>query len=332
MKNIFKAILLSVVLFTAVKTQAQTVSYTVSKDDAYDIKNFTLAIDPLFLDFNGQNGYSFGWGFRADYLMGKTLQFNFDYRQGFGTNGYRISDNNTKNYGYKEGGVGLNLSDKVKRKNMRIILSQSSYSSGGYTYTSTKSITVPGEVRSSVQLHGGFYMMQNSMGYKNLKDSLLTFENDGKEFTYKDSSAIRKSAIKEYGAAYATAIYGGFNFKSIRQLILDVDGYGTRGSVMYRDFFIDFIFSPVLFLKNYKGTDSTGAEVKYNVKYAKTSTIGWRMGWFIRKPKDQGFSMKFEFGQRPCFIDPSKKFNGIYGMFTYGLYIPLKIKPVAQHP
>src|SRR3954470_7402989 len=126
MKTIIKAILLSVVVFATVKAQAQTVSYTVSKDDAYDIKNFTLAIDPFWMDFNGQNGASFGWGFRADYLMGKALQFNFDYRQGFGTTGYRISDKNTKNYGYKEGGIGLTLSDKAKRKNMRIILSQSS--------------------------------------------------------------------------------------------------------------------------------------------------------------------------------------------------------------
>jgi hypothetical protein len=263
--------------------------------------------------------------------MGKRLQFNFDWRQGFGTNGYRISDNNTKNYSALEGGVALTLSHKVKRKNLRIILSQSSSTSGGVTTTTTVSIKggVPGDVRSIVALRGGFYQMVNTMGFKNLKDSLLTFEDNGVEFTYKDSAVAK--GLGEFGAVYSTAIYGGFNFKQIRQLILDVSGYGYRQNVAYRDFYIDFLFSPVLFLKNYKTTDSiTGTEVKYNVKYGKTSVIGWRMGWFIRKPKDQGFSMKFEFGQRPGFIDPAKKLNSFYGMFTYGLYIPLKIRPIAE--
>jgi len=330
MKPIFKAILLSVVVFAAVKTQAQSISYTVTKNDPYDIKNLTVAIDPFFLDFNGQNGYSFGWGLRADYMMGKSLQFNFDYRQGFGTRGYLISDNNTKNYSYKEGAVALTLSSKVKTKNLRIILSQSSYTSGGYTYTTTTYIKggVPADIRNVIALRGGVYNMTNTQAFENLNDSLLTFESDGVEFSYKDSASVK--GLGKYGAVYSTAIFGGFNFKTIRQLILDVDGYGTRGNVMYRDFFIDFLFSPVLFLKNYKDDVDTPAEVKYNVKYGKSSAIGWRMGWFIRKPKDQGFSMKFEFGQRPGYVNTEKRWNSFYGMFTYGLYIPLKVKPIAE--
>lgn len=329
MKNILKTILFSVVGFTAVKSQAQSVTWDVVKDDPFDIKNFSLAIDPFFLDFNGQNGYSFGWGFRGDYLMGKTMQFNLDWRQGFGTKGYRISDDNTKNYSALEGSVALTLSHKVKRKNLPIILSQSSSTSGGVTTTTTISIKggVPGDVRSIVALRGGFYQLVNSMNYKTLKDSLLTFEDNGVEMTYKDSAAAK--GWGQYGAVYSTAIFGGFNFKNIRQLILDVSGYGVRGNVMYRDFYADFLFSPVLFLKNYKTTDSAGTEIKYNVKYGKTSVIGWRVGWMIRKPKDQGFSMKFEFGQRPGFVALDKKINNWYGLFTYGLYIPLKIKPVA---
>lgn len=330
MKNILKTILLSVVGFTAVNSQAQTVSWDVIKDDPFDIKNLTVAIDPLFLDFNSQNGYSFGWGVRGDYMMGKALQFNLDWRQGFGTKGYLISDNNTKNYSCLEAGVGLTLSSKVKRRNLRIILSQSSSTSGGVTTTTTVSIKggVPGDIRNVVALRAGFYQLVNSQSYKLLSDSLLTFEDGGKEFTYKDSASAK--ALGEWGAVYSTAIYGGFNFKHIRQLILDVSGYGYRQNVMFRDFFVDFIFSPVLFLKNYTDDAGTASEVKYNVKYGKSSVIGWRMGWFIRKPKDQGFSFKFEFGQRPCYIDPNRQYNGAYGMITYGLYIPLKVKPIAE--
>jgi len=39
-----------------------SVTYRVTKDDPYDIKNFSLAIDPFWVDLNGQNGYAFGWG------------------------------------------------------------------------------------------------------------------------------------------------------------------------------------------------------------------------------------------------------------------------------
>lgn len=330
MKNIIKTILLSVVGFTAVRSQAQSVTWDVIKDDPFDIKNLTVAIDPFFLDFNSQNGYAFGWGFRGDYLMGKRLQFNFDWRQGFGTKGYLISDDNTKNYSALEGSVALTLSHKVKRKNLPIILSQSSSTSGGVTTTTTISIKggVPGDVRKVVALRGGFYQMVNTMNFQGLKDSLLTFETGGAEMTYKDSATAK--GFGQYGAVYSTAIFGGFNFKQIRQLILNVSGYGVRGNVMYRDFYADFLFSPILFLKNYKTTDSAGAETKYNVKYAKTSVIGWRIGWMIRKPKDQGFSLKFEFGQRPGYLDPTRKFNNAYGLLTYGLYIPLKVKPIAE--
>lgn len=326
MKKIIN-ILGAAALFTSVTATAQSVSYTVTKNDAYDIKNFSLAIDPCFMDVNGQNGYAFGWGLRADYLMGKRLQLNMDFRNGFGTNGYRINNKNTRNYFYFEGAASLTLFHKENTRNLRIILSQSSYSSGGYTYTSTKYIKggVPGQVRTFIMLHGGVYQMGNSLNYGNLKDTLVKFKGNGGEFTYKDSL----SKISSYGAYASTAIFGGFNFKSIRQLILDVDGYGTRSNVAYSDFFIDGIFAPVLLIKDYSLNGKS-----YNVSYGKTSYLGWRVGYVLRKPKDQGFSLKFEFGERPGYRAPDNKaainLKNWYCMFTYGLYIPLKVKPTYE--
>lgn len=327
MKKIIYTLQLFALTFVATNLSAQSVTYRVTKNDAYDIKNFSLAIDPCFVDVNGQNGYSFGWGLRADYLMGKRLQLNVDFRNGFGTKGYKIGDDNTRNYFYFEGAAGLTLSHKTRTRNLKIILSQSSHSSGGYTYTSTVSIKggVPGQVRSFIMLHGGVYQMGNSLNYANLKDTLVKFKGNGHEFTYKDSAAKASS----YGAYASTAIFGGFNFKTIRQLILDVDGYGVRGNVAYSDFFIDGIFAPVLLIKDYKMNGKT-----YDVSYGKTSYLGWRVGYCLRKPKDQGFSLKFEFGQRPGYRAPDNKsainLQNWYCMFTYGLYIPLKVKPVAH--
>src|ERR1700740_2973335 len=129
-KLIYSTIILLAVSFSAA-LKAQSVSYRVTKDDPWDVKNFTVAIDPLFFDVNGDNGYAFGWGARANWFMGKALDFNFDMRTGFGTRGYDIDNNNTRNYFAMEGSVAVTLSHRVRRHNVPIVLSSSSYSSGG---------------------------------------------------------------------------------------------------------------------------------------------------------------------------------------------------------
>ncbi|MCD6068109.1 MAG: hypothetical protein K0S33_2935 [Bacteroidetes bacterium] len=349
MKKIFySAIILMAVSFGA-GLKAQSVTYRVQKDDPYDVKNLTVAVDPLFFDLNGENGYAFGWGARANWLMGKRLDINFDMRTGFGTQGYNKSDkfNNTRNYFYTEGSLALTLSHKTRSNNVRVILSQSSYSSGGYTYTNTKSITVPAESRHIVALRGGMYQMTNSINMtKVFDDSLLMFTNKstGTEFSMQNNSDTiafipntmgRNGNGDLYGGYASTAIFAGFNFKTIRQLIIDVDGYGLRSNQVYSDFYVDCIFSPVIALKNYKAVAKNGKEYEYDLKYeGGKRAIGWRAGWYFRKPKDQGFSYRWEFGQRPGFksYNPEKKsinFRNWYTMLTFGLYIPLKVKPIA---
>lgn len=340
MKKSIYIIAFSAVALLAVKTQAQSVTYRINKDDPYDIKNFSLAIDPLWIDANGQNGYSFGWGLRMDHMMGKILLVNADFRSAFGTNGYRISDKNTKNYFYFEGALGLIISHKTKTRNVPIILSSSSYSSGGYTYTRTLSIKggVPAKIRSIVALRGGLYQMTNALSYndKLLNDSILTFtnKNTGVERSLKDNKVVpdsMKFTIGEWGGISSTAIFAGFNFRNIRQLVVDVDGWGYRSNIMFQDFFIDGIFSPVTVIKNH--TDSKSGD-KLDVKYKSRNVFGWRMGWMFRKPKDQGFSWKFEFGRRPGLAAVENKsfvnFKNWYCMFTYGLYVPLKVKPIYR--
>ena len=165
--------------------------------------------------------------------------------------------------------------------------------------------------------------MGNALNLDKLHDSLLTFEGD-KTFTLKDSTDI----INQFGGVSSTALFLGFNFKRINNLQINVDGYGRRANKMYMDFFVHLIFAPVMSARNYTLND-----VSYNVKYEDNKRIGWRMGWSFRKPKAQGFSAKFEFGQRPLLATVSKgKFNmkNMYMMFTYGIYIPVKLEPIAM--
>jgi hypothetical protein len=335
-----KIYLLALLFASVAGMKAQSVTYRITKDDPYDIKNFSLAIDPLFMDISGQNGFSGGWGLRADYLMGKRLQANFDMRNAFGTVGHDVKDpyNNTRNYFYMEGALGLVLSHREVSKNVPIILSQST--SGNYRYTVSISGGVPATMRKMIMLRGGVYQMTNTINLKGLADSLTYFDpksgGEKRTLAAMDSLGFLNGTKKDakYGGFASTAIFGGFNFKTICQLYLDVDGYGERGNIRYNDFFIDGIFAPVVTLKNYTTIDTTGTDTKieYDIKSKDKRMFGWRMGWVYRKPKDQGFSMKFEFGQRPGYkmYDSNGKesyLKGMYAMFTFGLYIPLKVQP-----
>lgn len=311
---------------------AQSISYKYVRDDPFDIKNFSAAIDPFFVDMNGHNSYSFGWGVRAEHMMGKVLLANFDFRSGFGTNHYRKSNDNTRNYFNMEGGLGLIFSNKAKTKNVPIILSQTT--SGNTRTTRYIKGGVPAKCRLIVALRGGFNQYTNTLNYEKLSDSLLmvndmTYRDAKKGYAFKDTVSTVKADLSRVGGIAITSFYGGLQFRTIRNLLIDVDGYGYRGNITYSDFYIDVLFAPLVGLKNFKNPDGT----VYDIKYKETSHLGWRFGWFMRKPKDQGFSFKLELGSRPGFkamknTNLPVNMRNMYCTMTFGLYVPFKLKPM----
>lgn len=329
MKKIYSYIIALVVLNTTL-TKAQSISYNYVRNDPYNIKNLTFSIDPFFIDVNGHNGYAFGWGARAEAMFGKRLLLNYDIRTGFGTNDYRKSNKNTRNYFSQEAGIGLILVNKAKSKNLRIVLSEST--SGNVKTTTTIGGGVPAKTRLIVALRAGFNSYNNTLNYKNVSDSLLTFNGQ----SYRDLKKIQDkdtatnpfvNSVPQIGGISIVSFYAGFQFRKIWDLVINVDGYGQRSNVRYSDFFIDVMFAPLVHLRDFRNPNG----FRYDVKYSEVSHIGYRLGWFFRKPKDQGFSWKIELGSRPGFKAPKDKYiNGrnLYGMITFGLYIPLKVKPV----
>ena len=322
MKKITYILFFLLIAAGSVKVTAQSVTYRITDDDPYDIKNFSLAIDPLFCDINAQNAFSAGWGLRADYLLGKSLQFNFDFRTAYATTGYNPDNENNRNFFYTEGGLGIVLSHKEKRKNVAIVLS--STQSGNTRTTISIAGGVPATIRKMVMFHGGVYSMTNAIKFSNLSDSLTYFENGSDKLMLKDtaiSNHTSGSTENGYGGVASQAIFAGFNFKRIVQLYVDVDGWGTRSNRRYTDFFIDGIFSPVLTLKNF-----TTNNKEYKVTSKDKRLFGWRMGWIYRDPYNQGVSLRFEFGQRPdLMLASNTKMTGFFCMFTWGMYIPLKV-------
>lgn len=328
--------------------KAQSVTYEYVKNDPFDTKNFSAAIDPLFIDMNGHNGYAFGWGIRAEHMMGKTLLLNFDSRFGFGTKDYKKSNENTTNYLNMEGGLGLIFSNRTRNQNVPIILSQTT--SGNTRTTVSIRGGVPAKVRHIVALRVGIAQYKNTLNYSKIADTLLKFTGTDSTFTYKQAKAgsnnndffsyktdtgktAPRVTIDQLGAISMTTIYAGLQFRKIVNLIIDVSGYGYRSNIRYTDFYFDVLFAPIMGIRDFRVPVTGGGSTDYKVTYDQTSHFGWRLGWFWRKPKDQGFSAKFEFGSRPGFKAPGNQnvpvnVRNLYGMLTFGLYIPLKLKPI----
>lgn len=327
-----KIITLVLIALAVVKIQAQSINYTYLHDDPFDMKNFSLSLDPFWMEANGHNGYAFGWGIRAEHMMGKRLLANFDWRTGFGTNLYRKSNDNTRNYFNMEGGLGLIFYNKMKRKNVPIILSQTTSGNTRTTYYIKGG--VPANCRLIVALRGGMGEYTNTLNYDKLNDTLFmvgdkTYKDAVAGKTFIDTTTKANLSVSHVGGIAITSLYGGIQFRNIRNLLIDVDGWGVRGNVIYSDFYIDVLFAPVIGIKDFKNPDGT----VYKTDYSDKAHFGWRFGWFARKPKDQGFSMKFEIGSRPGFKAPKNTSvpvnkQNLYGMFTFGLYIPLKIQPM----
>jgi hypothetical protein len=348
MKNIIHTLSIALAVFASMHMNAQSVTYKYVRNDPFDIKNFSGGIDAMWCELNNHNGAAFGWGLRAEYMMGKSMLFNFDTRIGFGTSYYRLSNENTTNYFCMEGGVGFIFANSARNRNVPILLSTQRV--GNYQYSTYIRGGVPAKVRLIAALRLGIYQYNNTLVYSDVGmvdgfyDSLLTFKDASgteydykkardqeKVFEYKQDTGAKAPTFKvdQYGSINMTCIYGGIQLRTIRNLLIDVDGYGYRGNIRYGDWFLDVIFAPVLLLSDFSRPDG----VTYSVSYQEKSSLGWRMGWFYRKPKDQGISWKFEFGARPGFksyANSSIPLNGrnLYAMFTMGLYVPLKIKPM----
>jgi len=327
-----KLFTLLLVAAAATSLRSQSINYTYLHDDPYDMKNFSLSLDPFWVEANGHNGYAFGWGLRGEHMMGKRLLANADFRTGFGTNLYRKSNDNTRNYNNFEGGLGFIFYNKMKRKNVPIILSQTTSGNTKTTYYIKGG--VPANCRLIVALRGGMGQYLNSLNYDKMNDTLFTMDGaayktakSGSAFI--DTTGSGNASVAHVGGIAITSFYGGIQFRNIRNLLIDVDGWGVRGNILYSDFYIDVLFAPVIGIKDFKNPDGT----EYKVDYTEKAHLGWRFGWFARKPKDQGFSMKFEVGSRPGFKAPKNTSvplnkQNLYGMFTFGLYIPLKIQPM----
>lgn len=326
MKKIFTILLLLCGAFI-MEAGAQKVNYTVVSDNPDRLKYTSLSLEPFYADIHMSN-MTLGWNVRADAIILKRIELRADYRRAYMDMNVSAAESQSQYHAYAKNGVkfaqttelgaSLIFRDKTKRKSLRVVLSQ--YRFGNYQITNF--INVPGNVRRMTALRGGAYLLSTSIEFTDDHQEFVKLPNVDRN---KPEMAL-KVANKAIPMMRTGVLYAGLSFKSITSLTIDADGYGNRHNRGYTDFFVDFLFAPIVNFSDVKDTKNEVFEI--DPASAAIKRMGWRAGAVFRSPETVALTYKFEFGSRPGFqystefVDNQKA----YLLMTIGINIPMRIK------
>lgn len=310
-----KPILFLLGLAFGAHAMAQQVNYRILTDDPENVKAFSLSLEPFYCDLASTNIH-LGYSIRADLLLLKRMEVRADFRRAYlDING---GETNTSDYYpkkgaklalYGEAGASLFFVDKLKKTQAKLVLSSSS--DGSYTYT--KYIMIPATKRKMWGVRGGIYNNRVAFELSDPDSFFVMKASDGTESQAVDNTISMVNT---------TSLYAGLHWKSIVDVVASTD-YGTRKVGSMVDFYIDFLFAPVVFFGDVKSP--AGGEFSLKANSGHIKRMGWRAGWTYRHPNKVALSYKFEFGARPGFRS-SEEFAFItersFMMFTVGLNIP----------
>ena len=331
MKTLFTALILS---FTYVSF-SQQLSYKILKDEPDKVKNFTLHLDPFYTDAWSTNT-TLGFGIRADAMFLKRFSANFTFRKAYlDMNARSHADgslpqpkNGFSKMTYLEPSLAFHLIDKIKKRNVKVVLSSSTSYSGNYQTTHTKYIMVPGSVRKIRGVRGGLFFLNSALDLDQ-GDAIKTWTatNGDEKVSFGDfGTRVHGSAVYNgYSQMRQLAIFGGLTFKSITNLQTEVEGYSkTRGNYNFSEFYIDYMFAPVVSYQDVKFADGTN----FKLSNSTTKRTGWRAGLLWKNASKTFLSYGFEFGQRPGYAGNDKGFlnSRSFLNLVMGISIPYNLK------
>ncbi len=319
-----KNFLLFLTCLLTLAATAQKVNYKILSDDPRNVKSFSLALEPAYLDLYASD-FHLGYSIRAELLLLKRLELRADFRRAYFDMNQKEAENNpwlpkngVKQASAFEAGFSLFFFDKLTKTQTKLVLS--SRTSGNYTYT--KYIMIPATARKMFGVGGGLY--NNRVALNIEKDKQVNFD------IAKGNGDTAVSGDDIFTMFNASVLYGGLHWKKIIDVIADTD-YGMRKVGGMTDFYIDFLFAPVLHFSDVKDPNGEIYEVKAASDHLKR--MGWRLGWTYRHPNKVGFTYKMEFGSRPGYqtkkgisLDNEKAFF----LFTLGFNIPAGKKKDLQ--
>ena len=334
-----KIIFLFIAGFATIITNAQEVKYKILKDDPYDIKPNAISIDPFYADcwFTDIN---MGLGLRADAMFKKLLTFHMDLRKayldiGAHENAFDKSlpkpKDKVKKHLYFELGGELSFIDRAVSKQMKVVLSSYTTTSGNYQTTHTKFIMVPGTLRKVKQLRGGLSIARAGIAIENTPNEGATFTatkvgDPNTTFTFGDYGATvdNSSVYNGYTNMNLAILHAGIGFKWITNLIVDTDysKKGKRSNSGIYELYADALFAPVI---SFNDVYTMGG-AQWELSTTEKKRTGWRVGIAQRSSSSSFFSYKTEFGSRPGYKGSELTKGSLYLMVTIGWSIPINAK------
>ena len=331
MKNLITVLL--VLLGTL--AYSQRLSYEILKDEPDKIKNTTIHIDPFYSDAWMTN-ITLGFGLRADVMLKKRLSGNVFFRRAYADiNARSHADGDLahpkkgfKKLTYFEPVVSYHLVDKLKKRQVKVVISSSTSYSGNYKTTTTKYIMVPGTVRKIRGVRGGFYFLNSAIDMGE-SDAIGTWQ------AKKDSNIVKFGSYGDrvhgspiyngYTQMSQVAVFAGITLKSITNLQTKIEGYRkTRGNYGFYDFYFDVMFAPILSYQDVKFKDGA----IYSLKNNSNVRTGWRTGLLWKLVNKPFMSYGFELGKRPGFEGDKKGIlnSRFFINLFMGISIPMNLK------
>ena len=344
-----KSLLSIVFVASTYLIQAQSVSYRIKENNVSDIKRISIHVNPFYSEiYGGVNFATIGAGIGAEVAILKRIELKGDFRMAYfdGNSGlgekskvtgllHPTCKGGTKRTTYFEGGGALYFFDWTKTRNLKVTLHSSS--SGRYTYT--ESINVPGNRRRMFGARSGIIMYNTgtqigenvSLGSK---DATYLIKSGSDTMTVGDPTApkVDGSDVTYVNTMVnSTIFYGGISLKSITNLIITADGYGTKKHMGVYDIYVDYLVCPYVSLKDVY----TNGGQKWDVGHTKAGfkASGWRFGVSYRSVTKVGFCYKFEVGERPglYFGEKDKLLKGnVNALISIGCNIPFSKKIVKS--
>ena len=329
-------------LGASLSTIAQSISYRIQENDVTDIKRITIQVNPFYTEiYGGVNFATIGAGLAAEVSILKRIELKGEFRMAYldGNSGlgevskvtgllHPTCKGGTNRTNYTEAGGAFYIFNWTKTRNLKVTLHSSTV--GRTTYS--ESIMVPGNRRRMFGPRGGFiiYNTGTKIGENSSAFSTYAITNGNDSMKVGDPTA---NNVDGSDVTYAntmvnsTIFYAGISLKSITNLIITADGYGTKKHTGVYDIYVDYLICPYVSLKDVYTHGGQRWDVGHTSQGFKTT--GWRAGVSYRSVNKVGFCYKFEFGSRPgLYFGEKDKFikGNITAMLSVGCNIPFSKK------
>lgn len=303
MCSVYKSLsFLSIVLLLFTKSLiAQLVSTTLIENKP-DAKKIFISLSPFNAQYYAPN-INIGIDASALALVGSRLQVEANIRKAYldsKTSGVFAPESGLTKASQFFAGAAYNVFSVLGTKKNKIVLSAGAGSRRNTT--SVRYIRVDADTRSIFSIRGGIQRFHNNVVIDNDISKPFT-ENDIKVENSSGNLVYMRDTFNFETINYVVnsfGFYAGINWKTIRHLVVDVDGYGKKSNRHIDDLYLDLIICPTVdYSIRPNERQQAFGNLDFNISENRRKTLGWRFGWNFLINHTTGFTWKTEFGQQP---------------------------------